>query len=344
MIVSVLWRKRFVFVLLLAGVFFLSAGWAMAKDIETDTTDTIDTYYIDVSVATIWTKPNIFREVDTPSTTNPADLRKWTTSMTYQDKLGLVGKLETQALYGSKATVLERQGDWVKVAVHNQFTPKSDIGYPGWMPAAQLSKEKSFENQLHRPFALVTSPTAWLYEDKHAKSEFLELSFNTRLPVMQEFENEVLVATPSHGKKWLKKADVTVYKTEADIPAPTGEDIVNTGKKFLNLPYLWAGTSGFGYDCSGFTYTIYQANGILIPRDSSVQAKYGTPVDRKDLQPGDLLFFAYNEGKGSVHHVGVYIGDGKMIHSPNSSTHVRIDDIEASGFGKEYAGARRYIK
>lgn len=339
-------KKSLGLVLLLVSVLLISAGWTTAMDtnanISEDTTS--DTYYIDVNVATVWSKPNNTREVDIPSTTNPADPRKWTSDMTYGDKVGLVGRLETQALYGSPVTVLERQGDWVKVAVHNQFTPKNTVGYPGWMPAAQLSKEPSYENQLDRPFALVTSPTAWLYNDKHTNNTFLELSFNTRLPVMQEFANEVLVATPSHGMKWLKKADVSIYNAQEDIPAPTGEDIVNTGKKFMNLAYLWAGTSGFGFDCSGFTYSIYAANGIYIPRDSSVQAKYGTPVAWEDLQPGDLLFYAYKEGKGSVHHVGVYIGDGKMLHSPNSSTHVRIDDIVATGWIKEFAGARRYVK
>ncbi|WP_253701193.1 C40 family peptidase [Bacillus sp. FJAT-29814] len=339
-------KLRLAFVLLLASVLLLTSGWTTATDSAVNISQDkgADTYYIDVNVATVWSKPNITREVDEPSTTNPADPRKWTSTMTYQDKIGLVGKLETQALYGSPVTVLERQGDWVKVAVHNQFTPKNTEGYPGWMPAAQLSKEPSYENQLDHPFALITSPTAWLYNDKHATEPFLEISFNTRLPVMHEFENEVLVATPSHGKKWLKKSDVAIYNTQEDIPEPTGDDIVNTGKKFMNLPYLWAGTSGFGFDCSGFTYTIHAANGIFIPRDSSVQARYGTPVTWDDLQPGDLVFYAYNGGKGSVHHVGVYIGDGKMLHSPNSSTHVRIDDIVASGWIKEFSGARRYVK
>lgn len=339
-------KRRLAIVLLLASVLLLSTGWTAVMDTNVNISgdSEADTYYIDVNVATVWSKPNITREVDEPSTTNPADPRKWTSSMSYQDKIGLVGKLETQALYGSQVTVLERQGDWVKVAVHNQFTPRNSAGYPGWVPAAQLSREPSYENQHHRPFALVTSPTAWLYNDKHTTEEFLELSFNTRLPVMQEFDDEVLVATPSHGMKWLKKADVSIYNAQEDIPEPTGEDIVNTGKKFMSLPYLWAGTSGFGFDCSGFTYSIHAANGIYIPRDSSVQARYGTPVAWEDLQPGDLLFYANKGGTGNVHHVGVYIGDGKMLHSPNSSTHVRIDDIVTSGWISEFAGARRYVK
>ena len=329
------WR---ILIFSLVCMFFMSTGLAEAKGKESET------YFVDVTAATLWSEPNLLREVDKPSASNPVALRKWTGTMTYEEKLGLVGKLETQALYGSEVTIIEEDGDWVKVAAHNQPTPRNDLGYPGWMPKVQLAKGNSYKNQLKRPFALITSPTAWLYKDKKTSEEFLELSFNTRLPIMKEFKNEILVATPSQGKKWLKKSDAVVYQDEKDIPAPTGQDVVNTGKKFLNLPYLWAGMSGFGFDCSGFTYTMYHSNGITIPRDSSVQATHGTPVEREDLKAGDLLFFAYEQGKGRVHHVGMYVGGGKMIHSPNTSTHVRIDDIDTSGYGEEYAGARRFIE
>ena len=169
------------------------------------------------------------------------------------------------------------------------------------------------------------------------------MSFDTRLPVLQVKGDSVKVLTPNDGAKWLDKKNVAVYQGEKDIPKPTGEKVVETGKQFLGLPYLWAGMSGFGYDCSGFTYSMYHANGITIPRDSSVQATHGQKVEVEELQPGDLLFFAYEKGKGRVHHVGMYIGDGKMIHSPNTSTHVRIDDIKTPAYWEEFSGARRYI-
>lgn len=86
--------------------------------------------YIDVSVATLWTEPSITRPVDEPSITNPVDMWKWTTSMTYDEKLWLVGNLETQGLLGTEVTILEKQGDWVKVAVHGQPTPREEAGYP----------------------------------------------------------------------------------------------------------------------------------------------------------------------------------------------------------------------
>ncbi len=301
------------------------------------------TAYVDVSVATLWSESDHLRTLDAPSASNPVDLDTWINSMNYEDKLWLVGELETQALYGSKVTILEEQGEWVKVAVANQLTPRNDKGYPGWVPKRQLKTGKAFEKQLNKGFALINVPKTWLYADSKLKSKFMEISFNTRLPLLQVNNDKVKVMTPSNGAKWISKKDVSIYKDESQIPKPTGTDIVESGKQFLGLPYLWAGMSGYGFDCSGFTYTMYQANGITIPRDSSIQAQYGTKVERKDLQPGDLVFFAYDKGKGKIHHVGMYIGEGKMIHSPNTSTHVRIDEIKTSGYGEEYAGARRYI-
>lgn len=95
-----------------------------------------------------------------------------------------------------------------------------------------------------------------------------------------------------------------------DVPlAPTpavrhiGHGIVEQGTRFLGLPYLWGGVSSYGYDCSGFAYSMHRYFGISIPRDASDQAKQGALIEKEHLQPGDLLFFAYEEGKGSIHHV-----------------------------------------
>lgn len=309
------------------------------------TADTLETAYIDVAVATLWSKPRIDRPIDQPAVTNPVDLWKWTRSMTLDDKLELSrkGMLETQALYGTKVVVLAEDGDWVKVAVPGQPTPRLELGYPGWVPKIQLTYDTRLDDLSDRPFAMVTKPTAWLYNGRAMNQKFMEVSFNTRLPVMKETEGEVLVATPDDGNKWIPKSDVAIYHSESEIPKPTGEDLVATAKKFLGLPYLWAGTSGFGFDCSGFTHTVFKAHGITIPRDSGPQSTSGMPADKEDLQPGDLLFYAYNQGKGRVHHVSMYIGDGKMIHSPNSAKTVEIVSIDEPAYAIEFAGARRYL-
>ncbi|HZG70126.1 MAG TPA: C40 family peptidase, partial [Chondromyces sp.] len=172
----------------------------------------------------------------------------------------------------------------------------------------------------------------------------LEVSFDTRLPVIQEEKDWIRILTPANESKWIKRSDVKLYKKLTDIPKPTGEQVVQTGKKFLGLPYLWSGTSSFGFDCSGFTYTVYKHHGIVLPRDASEQFKQGQSIQKRNMQPGDLLFFAYNKGKGKVHHVAMYAGGGKMIHSPNSSRSIEIISIYSQPYHSEFAGARRFIQ
>ena len=299
--------------------------------------------YVNVAAATLWVGPDAARPVDSPSVSHPVDLRRWTTSMTYDEKLWLVGELETQALYGQKVHILEQQGDWVKVAVYGQPTPRNELGYPGWMPLSQLTYSKHFSEAEGKHFALVTSPTAWLSKGPFGHKKELEISYNTKLPVIKKVSKTIAVLTPQGKVRWLDAKDAKVYKSESDIPVPTGEALVEEAKKFLGLPYLWAGASGFGFDCSGFTHTIHEANGITIPRDSGPQSKEGLIVNKDQLQPGDLMFFSYEKGKGRVHHVAMYAGNGMMMHSPNTASTVRLDPISTPAYAEEFSGARRYI-
>ena len=98
-------------------------------------------------------------------------------------------------------------------------------------------------------------------------------------------------------------------------------------KKFIGVPYLWGGTSSKGFDCSGFTKTVYLMNGIIIPRDASQQVNEGLLVDADrnwdKLQEGDLMFFGYyKNGKRRIDHVAIWIGNGKFIQA---SKNVRIN-------------------
>jgi gamma-D-glutamyl-L-lysine dipeptidyl-peptidase len=314
-------------------------GWLPIRDASV----TEQTAYIDVSVATLWAKPGLERSLDKPSITNPVNLWKWTRSMNLDEKLWLVGKLETQALLGNKVTIVERQGDWVKVVVHGQSTPHDARGYPGWMPARQLTYRPIFAKKEQGPFLLVTKPTTLLYRTPRLDRAGMEVSFNTRLPLLKKRHDAYQVLLPNGKLAWIKRADAIAYQQSKDIPKPTGEDLVQSAKKFLGLPYLWAGSSGFGFDCSGFTFTLHQIHGIQIPRDASPQSQAGIAVKKEELQPGDLLFFATDQGKGKVHHVTMYIGDGMMIHSPNSAKTVEIIPIDTPAYWSEYAAARRYL-
>src|SRR5919204_3392207 len=95
---------------------------------------------IDVNVATLWKAPNIYRSVDRPSVTNPADPAAWSRNLaTAELRIWLDSHVQTQALYGQRVAVLARRGAWAKVAVLDQPDPQDAHGYPGWLPARQLS-------------------------------------------------------------------------------------------------------------------------------------------------------------------------------------------------------------
>ena len=296
---------------------------------------------INVTATTLWLEPNESRAIDQSSLNPSVNLAKWTSSMNLDEKLWLVGKIETQALYGQEVTILQKQGDWLQIAVNDQSTPKNSSGYPGWVPSSHILEHNSYYETCS--IAIIDVKTTALFDDPQLDNKYMDLSFNTRLPIIEENERWVKVHTPTNGFKYLDKKSIQIYENVQSIPKPTQVDIVKTATKFIGLPYIWAGTSGFGFDCSGFTHSIYKRHGILIPRDASAQIKEGKPIDRNDLQPGDLMFFAYNNGAGKVHHVGMYIGNGQMIHSPNSNSSVEIISIEATTYKSEFAGARRYL-
>ncbi|MGH8876158.1 MAG: NlpC/P60 family protein [Stackebrandtia sp.] len=300
-----------------------------------------DVAYVDVAVATLWVAAETAREVDAPSLANPVDLRAWTAAMSLAERRWLIGDLETAALYGKDVLVTEESGDWVKIVVPGQPTPRDERGYPGWVPRIQLTD--TAPDGADGPFAQVIAPTSWLHDDAGLGKQFMELSYGNRLPVADSTETAVRVATSSHGEKWLAASDVTVYDSADSIPAPTGEDLVAAAKLFLGLPYLWAGVSGFGFDCSGLTHSVYNAHGVVIPRDAGPQLDAGEPVSEQDLQAGDLLFY----GVDRIHHVGMYVGDGDMIDArTNTDTTeqlIEIVPVAEHPYADEFAGAVRYL-
>ncbi len=120
--------------------------------------------------------------------------------------------------------------------------------------------------------------------------------------------------------------------------------LITYSKTFLGTPYVYGGDSPSdgGFDCSGFTQYVFGKHGYTINRISKDQALNGTSVAEANLQPGDLVFHSF-EGNGVISHVGIYIGGGKMIHSPKTGDTVKITDITTSYWTSRYVTARRII-
>lgn len=117
--------------------------------------------------------------------------------------------------------------------------------------------------------------------------------------------------------------------------------IIANAKKHLGTPYLWGGTSPKGFDCSGLVQYVFQQSGIQLPRTTDQQVKLGTYVSKANLKPGDLVFLQ-NTYRQGVSHVGIYIGDGQMIHA-SSSKGVVISNLSTSYYTQHYHSARRVL-
>lgn len=120
-------------------------------------------------------------------------------------------------------------------------------------------------------------------------------------------------------------------------------EIVRTAKTFLDVPYRWGGTSpAHGFDCSGFSMTVYQLNGLNMPRSSKAQWEVGMPINYEQLSKGDLVFFATSVS-GEVSHVGIYLGENNIIHAPGWGKRIRIDSLEETYYRRHFVGMRSYL-
>jgi gamma-D-glutamyl-L-lysine dipeptidyl-peptidase len=276
-----------------------------------------DTAAIDVSVATLWKAPNLYRSLDAPSITNPVDPVRWSANLsTTASRVWLDSHVQTQALYGQLVRVLAVQGSWAKVAVVDEPDPQNPYGYPGWLPTRQLAPGYDATGRA----VVVRQPTGEL----RVRGRTLTLSYGTRLPVLPDGR----VRTPD-GPGTLSGAGAPF--------APSNASIIAQARRFLGVHYLWGGLSAWGFDCSGLIWDVYRAHGLTIPRDADPQMHHGTPVARNALRPGDLLFFG---SPGYADHVTIYLGGDRQVEAPDSAHRVRISPVRWT----YYIGARRYLQ
>ena len=118
-------------------------------------------------------------------------------------------------------------------------------------------------------------------------------------------------------------------------------ELVVDAMGFLGVPYKRGGnTVETGFDCSGFVRAMYeQSIGLILPRRAEQQAAATQNIDRSELKPGDLVFF--NTMRRTFSHVGIYVGEGRFIHSPKPGAEVRVENMSVSYWANRFDGARR---
>jgi len=243
----------------------------------------------------------------------------------------------SQAIYGTPVRILEEQKGWARVQTPDEYT--------GWMPMASLRELRDGATGYAAAgrVARVESLFANLYRepDVTRHEPLFTVPFETRLEVTAEPKDDdgrwIRVALPDGQLAWLARGDVTF-----EPPHIAAADLVAFSRRFLGLPYLWGGTSTFGYDCSGFVQMLYRRLGVLLPRDAQPQADWKglAPAEPNDLRPGDLLYFGSSDRH--ITHTGMFLGGGEFISATvHEHPVVRIDRLDDPFWAKLFVAARR---
>jgi cell wall-associated NlpC family hydrolase len=243
----------------------------------------------------------------------------------------------SQAIYGSNVNLITARGEWSNIQTADH--------YKGWVPSRHLRLVQNGTGYATTGMILqVESLFANLYRepDVSRHKPVLTIPYETRLEVISDAANAetkdvkgknvaankagwLQVRLPDKRSAWVQSSDVMLDPKPRSIA-----ESIELGKRFQGIPYLWGGTSSFGFDCSGFTQMLVRARGIIMPRDADKQAAWSgvVPVERTNLQPGDLLFFG--SSPRNIDHTGMYIGDGNFIQDTTTGHPVvqisRLDD------------------
>jgi cell wall-associated NlpC family hydrolase len=123
------------------------------------------------------------------------------------------------------------------------------------------------------------------------------------------------------------QAETTASSSAETAPSPAADKAWQTANAQTGKAYQYGGAGPDSFDCSGLTQYAYASAGISLPHSSSAQSEMGTPVGRADLRPGDLVFFY-----SPVSHVGIYVGNGQMVHAATESTGVEVTSVDMEGY------------
>lgn len=243
--------------------------------------------------------------------------------------------METQVLMGTVVEILEESGYWLKVA-----TPEPYIAWCTNLGVTEITPEQAEEYAV-APKYICTAWHSSVYSEPDEKSvklcdilegDIMRISVSAgrggrMKPAVRRGFAEVIL--PDGRKGYAAAAAVQEYGRWKETRTRKAEDIVAEAMKYLGLPYFWGGASPNGTDCSGLVRQSFMMNGVYLPRNASQQALLGEEVPADRMQPADLLFFGRvrEDGSYAVTHVGMYIGNGKFIHSSHL---VRINSMDPS--------------
>lgn len=246
---------------------------------------------------------------------------------------------------GKNVTVVATSGEWYKIKYGSRY---GYINKKYTSTAVSDNKESSSADDME-------SNTQTMY--CIASSLNIRSGAGTSYAVTGSIKNGQSVTVLGNNNGWSKikvgngYGYVSSKYLSASKPASNGHnseainssDLITFAKSFIGCEYVWGATGPLTFDCSGLTQYVFQHFGVSIPRVSADQYNSAKKVSRSDMKAGDLVFFSNSTSGGKIAHVGIYIGNGQMIHASSTKDNVCISSINSDYYNQHYVGSGRYL-
>jgi len=225
-------------------------------------------------------------------------------------------ELVTQSLLGTPVRILKKQRGWYYVQTPDNYISWIDDG--GIHPV----KKRELENWNSGERLFFNSVSGIIYSSAKMTQPLSDAVLGNIVLLLEENRRNFQIKLPDGRQGYIAKENWISFNDFANQSAVDSSKIIKVALQLTGRPYLWGGTSPYGMDCSGFTKTVYFANGIILARDASLQVRHGLEIvpgeNYNQFLPGDLLFFgrqATQNTKEKVTHVAISLGSTKFIHA-----------------------------
>ncbi|MBU5336377.1 C40 family peptidase [Intestinibacter bartlettii] len=323
---------------------YISASGDWAKVKHNGVTGYVHADYLSKSTSTGTSTGTSTSQATTQYVNATAGLNVRSGAGTSYSKIGMLA-------YKEKVTVLSTSNGWAKINYNGKTGYVSSSYLQSTMPGGTTTGNDTTTSNTTIKYV---NATAGLNVRSGAGTSYSKIG-------MLAYKEKVTVLSTSNGWAKINYNGKTGYVSssylQSTVPSGSSSSNGNTSvsasasaviayaKSLLGKPYVWGAQGPNSFDCSGFTYYVFKNKaGIVLPRTSSAQSKYGTYVSKSNLRAGDLVFFDTNGvNDGQVSHVGLYIGNGQMIHASYSQKKIVIDNFNSSYYQRTYVNARRVL-
>ena len=254
--------------------------------------------------------------------------------------------------YKEKVTVLSTSNGWAKINYNGQTGYVSSSYLQTTVPGGTTSENNNSSTTTTVKYVNATSGLNVRSGAGTSYSKIGSLDYKEKVTVLStsngwakiNYKGQAGYVSSSYLQSTAPSGSTSNSGSNNSVSA-SASSVIAYAKTLLGKPYVWGAQGPNSFDCSGFTYYVFKNKaGIILPRTSSAQSKYGTYVSRNNLRAGDLVFFDTNgANNGQVSHVGLYIGNGQMIHASYSQKKIVIDNFNSSYFKRTFVNGRRVL-